>query len=71
MQKLSGRPFPTSENRKDTFQLQSLPLTSGVPQGGILSPILFVIYRADIELWLKYSVAFTYADDTEPSTTGK
>ena len=39
-------------------------LNYGVPQGGILSPILFVIYGADMELWLKHSTAFTYADDT-------
>ena len=46
-------------------------LSSGVPQGGILSPIIFVIYGADMELWLKHSSAFTYADDTSSSVTGK
>lgn len=46
-------------------------LTSGVPQGGILSPILFVIYGADIEAWLKHSTAHTYADDTKTSVTAK
>ena len=46
-------------------------LSSGVPQGGILSPIIFVIYGADMELWLKHSNAFTYADDTSSSVTGK
>ena len=35
-------------------------LESGVPQGGILSPIIFVIYGADIELWLKHSSGLTY-----------
>ena len=34
-----------------------LMLTTGVPQGGILSPIIFVIFGADMELWLKYSSA--------------
>ena len=46
-------------------------LKSGVPQGGILSPIIFVKYGADMELWLKHSFALTYADDTETSVTGK
>ena len=46
-------------------------LKSGVPQGGILSPILFVIYGAGLEKWLKYSTAHNYADDTESGTTAK
>ena len=29
-------------------------LTSGVPQGGILSPLLYIVYVADLQLWLKY-----------------
>ena len=46
-------------------------LQSGVPQGGILSPIIFVIYGADMELWLKHSSALTYADDTSSSVRAK
>ena len=42
-------------------------LVSGVPQGGILSPIIFTIYGADLELWTKDSSLTAYADDT---TTG-
>jgi hypothetical protein len=45
-------------------------LESGVPQEGILSPNIFVIYGADMELWLKHSSALTYADDTCSSVTG-
>ena len=39
-------------------------LTSGVPQGGILSPIVFTIYGADLEDWVKHSKVVNYADDT-------
>ena len=54
-------------------QALSSPLTveSGLPQGGILSPIIFAMYGADLEEWLKHSKAFNYADDTSTSTKGK
>ena len=42
-------------------------MVTGVPQGGILSPIIFTIYGADLELWTKDSSLTAYADDT---TTG-
>ena len=42
-------------------------LISGVPQGGILSPLLNITYVADSQLWLKYVFATTYADDTSTS----
>ena len=45
-------------------------LESGVPQGGILSPIIFVVYGADMEQWLNHSSALTYADDTSSTVTG-
>jgi hypothetical protein len=44
-----------------------VPLKSGVPQGGILSPLLYIIYVADLEDWLEWSRAITYADDTSTS----
>ena len=46
-------------------------LKSGVPQGGILSPLVFVLYVSDLSKWLKFSIAGTYADDTQSSVTGK
>ena len=46
-------------------------LESGVPQGGILSPLIYIIYVADLEDWLIHSSASTYADDTETSVTGQ
>ena len=45
-------------------------LNSGVPQGGILSPIIFTLFTADMELWCKYSTFFGYADDTTTSCQG-
>ena len=37
----------------------------------ILSPLLFIIYVADLELWLKYIYATTYVDDTSTSVSHK
>ena len=48
-----------------------LALTSGVPQGGILSPIVFTLYTADMELWLKHSNLTNFADDTETDYSGR
>ena len=38
-------------------------LTLGCPQGGILSPLLFILYMSDIERWTNVRVC-SYADDT-------
>ena len=58
---LSGR---TQRVRIGNSLSQPLTLVSGVPQGGILSPIIFTLYTADMELWLENSSLFNYADDT-------
>ena len=39
-------------------------LSWGSPQGAILSPLIFTIYIADIELWVEFADVFGYADDT-------
>jgi hypothetical protein len=44
-----------------------MKLVSGVPQGGILSPIIFIIYGADMEEWITHSSISTYADETSSS----
>ena len=42
-----------------------IDLKSGVPQGGVLSPVVFVPYLSDLEDWLIHSSSWTYADDTK------
>ena len=48
-----------------------MQLTSGVRQGSILSPIIFTIYCADLEEWVKHSSLLNYADDTSTSHGGE
>ena len=44
-------------------------LKSGVPQGGILSPLVFVLYVSDLSKWLKHLIAGINADDTQSSVS--
>ena len=43
---------------------------TGVPQGGVLSPLIFVLFVSDLQDWLIHSTAPTYADDTTTGTSG-
>ena len=46
-------------------------VTTGVPQGGVLSPLIFVLFVSDLQDWLSHSTAPTYADDTHTGTSCK
>ena len=63
------------QNRKQCVKLENILseeeyVKSGVPQGSILGPLLFIICTDDLAEVMKDYETFTYADDTQIIVTG-
>ena len=57
---------------KSSKQISSpYQLKSGVPQGRNISPIIFTVYSADLEEWVRHSKLINLTDNTSTSHSVK
>ena len=49
--------------RADNFSSETLEITSGVPQGSLIGPLIFCIFINDLPEVLKFSDPYIFADD--------
>ena len=61
------RQFVSIDNHNSTTRT----ILTGVPQGSVLGPLLFLIYINDLHECVKYSKAYHFADHTNILQTGK
>jgi hypothetical protein len=48
----------------DGVQSEKIHVTSGIPQGTVLDPIMFLVYINDINEYIKHSTLRLFADDS-------